>query len=88
MYVSGACNRLPRGATATTASALAVVAVAPRGNLLHAPDTYMRKIACGPAGKGVVHLDKSPQENLAALAKAKGVYVEDLTAIILERAQE
>ncbi|MBL92181.1 MAG: fructose-bisphosphatase class II [Myxococcales bacterium] len=66
-------------------NALAVVAVAPRGNLLHAPDTYMRKIACGPAGKGVVHLDKSPQENLAALAKAKGVYVEDLTAIILER---
>ena len=66
-------------------NALAVVAVAPRGNLLHAPDTYMRKIACGPVGKGVVHLDKTPQENLAALAKAKGVYVEDLTAIILER---
>jgi fructose-1,6-bisphosphatase II len=66
-------------------NALAVVAIAPKGNLLHAPDTYMRKIASGPAGIGVIDLDLSPKENLEALAKAKGVYVEDLTAIILER---
>ena len=66
-------------------NALAVVAVAPRGNLLHAPDTYMKKIACGPLGKGVVDLDKSTTENLKALADAKGVYVEDLTAIVLDR---
>lgn len=66
-------------------NALAVVAVAPRGNLLHAPDTYMRKVACGPEGKGVVKLENSPVENLEALARAKGVYVEDLTAIILDR---
>ena len=66
-------------------NALAVVAIAPKGNLLHAPDTYMRKIAAGPDGVGVIDLDMSPQENLAALAKAKGVYVEDLTAIILDR---
>jgi fructose-1,6-bisphosphatase II len=66
-------------------NALAVVAIAPRGNLLHAPDTYMRKIACGPEGVGVVDLDKTPRENLEALAKAKGVYTEDLTAVILER---
>lgn len=66
-------------------NALAVVAIAPRGNLLHAPDTYMRKIACGPEGVGVIDLDKTPRENLEALAKAKGVYTEDLTAVILER---
>jgi fructose-1,6-bisphosphatase/sedoheptulose 1,7-bisphosphatase-like protein len=45
----------------------------------------MDKIAVGPAGKGVVDLDKSPTENLKALAQAKGVRVEDLTAIILSR---
>jgi fructose-1,6-bisphosphatase class II len=67
------------------ANALSVIAIAERGNFLHCPDTYMDKIAVGPAGKGVVDLDKSPTENLKALAKAKGVRVEDLTAIILYR---
>src|SRR5213594_3353280 len=66
-------------------NALSVIAIAERGQFLHAPDTYMDKIAVGPAGKGVVDLDKSPTENLRALAKAKGVRVEDLTAIILYR---
>jgi fructose-1,6-bisphosphatase II len=66
-------------------NALAVVAMAERGKLLHAPDTYMEKIAVGPVAKGVVDLDKSPTENLKAIADAKGVYVEDLTAIILDR---
>ena len=66
-------------------NALSVIAIAERGQFLHAPDTYMDKIAVGPAGKGVVDLDKSPTENLKALAKAKGVRVEDLTAIILYR---
>lgn len=66
-------------------NALAVVAMAERGNLLHAPDTYMEKIAVGPVAKGVIDLDKSPTENLKAIADAKGVYVEDLTAIILDR---
>ena len=67
------------------ANALAVIAIAERGNFLHCPDTYMEKIAVGPAGKGVVDLDKSPTENLKALAEAKGRRVEDLTVIILYR---
>ena len=66
-------------------NALSVVALAERGNFLHAPDTYMDKIAVGPAAKGVIDLDKSPTENLKAIADAKGCYVEDLTAIILDR---
>ena len=67
------------------ANALAVIAIAERGNFLHCPDTYMEKIAVGPAGKGAVDLDKSPTENLKALAEAKGRRVEDLTVIILYR---
>jgi fructose-1,6-bisphosphatase class II len=66
-------------------NALAVLAMADGGNLLHCPDTYMSKIAAGPAGKGVIDLDKSPTENLHALADAKGCRVEDLMVIILAR---
>ena len=66
-------------------NALAVIAMADGGNLLHCPDTYMEKIAVGPAGKGVVDLDKSPTQNLRALAEAKRCKVEDLTVIILSR---
>jgi fructose-1,6-bisphosphatase class II len=66
-------------------NALAVIAMADGGNLLHCPDTYMEKIAVGPAGKGVVDLDKTPTENLRALAEAKRCRVEDLTVIILSR---
>ena len=56
-------------------NALAVIAMAERGKLLHAPDIYMDKIAVGPHAKGVVDLDKSPTKNLMAIADAKGVYV-------------
>lgn len=66
-------------------NALAVIAMAERGHLLHAPDIYMDKIAVGPHAKGVIDLDKSPTKNLIAIANAKGVYVEDLTAVVLER---
>jgi fructose-1,6-bisphosphatase class II len=66
-------------------NALSVIAMAEHGNFLHSPDTYMDKIAVGPAGKGVVDLDKTPTENLNALAEAKGCVVEDLTVIILYR---
>jgi fructose-1,6-bisphosphatase II len=66
-------------------NALSVVALAEKGNFLHAPDTYMDKIAVGPAAKGVIDLDKSPTDNLKAIADAKGCYVEDLTVIILDR---
>jgi fructose-1,6-bisphosphatase class II len=66
-------------------NALAVLAMGDGGNLLHCPDTYMQKIACGPVGKGVVDIDKTPTQNLHALAEAKKCKVEDLTVIILAR---
>jgi fructose-1,6-bisphosphatase II len=65
--------------------ALAVIAMAPKGCLMQAPDIYMNKIAVGPAGRGHIDITRSPSENLEALAAAKGVRVEDLTAIILDR---
>jgi fructose-1,6-bisphosphatase II len=64
---------------------LAVLAVAERGALLNAPDTYMEKIATGPLGHGVVSLQKSPTENVRALAEAKGCKVSEITVVVLER---
>ena len=66
-------------------NALSVIAIAEEGCFLHAPDVYMEKIAVGPEAKGVISLDVSPTENLKRIAQAKGCYVEDLTAIILDR---
>lgn len=67
-------------------NSLAVLALAPRGGLLHAPDTYMDKIACGPGlPAGVIDLDASPQENATAIARAKGVKPADITACLLDR---
>jgi fructose-1,6-bisphosphatase II / sedoheptulose-1,7-bisphosphatase len=66
-------------------NALSVIAMAESGAFLHCPDTYMDKIAVGSVGKGVVDLDKTPTENLKALAEAKGCSVDDLTVIILYR---
>jgi fructose-1,6-bisphosphatase II / sedoheptulose-1,7-bisphosphatase len=67
-------------------NALAVLAIAERGGLLHAPDMYMNKIAIGPGyPEGVVDLDASPADNLNALAKAKGVPIGEITACILDR---
>ncbi len=68
------------------ANALAVVAVAEGGSLLHAPDTYMDKIAIGGGyPEGVVDLDADPRDNIKALAKAKGVPTREITACILDR---
>jgi fructose-1,6-bisphosphatase II len=66
-------------------NALSVIAMADKGNLLNAPDTYMDKIAVGPTAKGAIDLTKSPSANLRAIADRKGVYVDDLTVIILDR---
>ena len=66
-------------------NAISVIAMGPKGSFLHAPDTYMEKIAVGPKAKGVIDLNKSPAENLNAIAKAMNCYVEDLTVIILNR---
>jgi fructose-1,6-bisphosphatase II / sedoheptulose-1,7-bisphosphatase len=66
--------------------ALSVAAFAPRGGLLHAPDTYMEKIAVGPGYEpGVVDLDRSVDQNVAALAKAKGVRPEAIGVCVLDR---
>lgn len=66
-------------------NALAVLAVADRGNLLHAPDMYMDKIAVGPEAVGKVHIDASIKENIEAVAKAKNKDVEDIVATVLNR---
>ncbi|ATQ42800.1 class II fructose-bisphosphatase [Caulobacter mirabilis] len=68
------------------ANALAVMAWAPKGTLLNAPDTYMDKIACGPGyPEGVIDLDASAADNAKALAKAKGVDVSEITVCVLDR---
>jgi fructose-1,6-bisphosphatase II / sedoheptulose-1,7-bisphosphatase len=67
-------------------NSLAVLAIAERGGLLHAPDMYMNKIAIGPGyPEGIIDLDASPADNLNALAKAKGVPISEITACILDR---
>ncbi|MDP3458810.1 MAG: class II fructose-bisphosphatase [Hyphomonas sp.] len=68
------------------ANALAVLAIAPRGGLLYAPDTYMDKIAIGPGfPEGLISLDATPAENIKALAKAAKRKVEDMTVCVLDR---
>ncbi len=66
-------------------NALAVIAIADEGGFLHAPDTYMQKLAVGPKAKGSIDITASPTENLRRIAKALKVYVEDLCVVILER---
>jgi fructose-1,6-bisphosphatase II / sedoheptulose-1,7-bisphosphatase len=67
-------------------NALAVVAMASGGTMLHAPDTYMDKIAIGPGFKpGLVDLDAPLEDNVNALAAAKGVKPADITLCILDR---
>lgn len=70
------------------ANALAVLAAAPRGGLLYAPDTYMDKIAIGGGyAPGTINLDASPSDNVKAVAKAKGVDPKEITACVLDRAR-
>jgi fructose-1,6-bisphosphatase II len=66
-------------------NAISVIAIADAGNFLHAPDTYMEKIAVGPKARGVIDLTRSPTENLRRVAEAMGRYVDELTVIILNR---
>ena len=77
------------GTTITAKSmpnSLAVIAMAEAGSLLHAPDVYMEKIAIGGNYEdGIVDLDVPPDENIRALAAAKGVPVSEITACILDR---
>jgi fructose-1,6-bisphosphatase II / sedoheptulose-1,7-bisphosphatase len=67
-------------------NALAVIAIAERGGLLHAPDMYMDKIAIGPGyPDNLIDIDASPADNIRKLAKAKGVGVERITVCMLGR---
>lgn len=74
-------NILAKGAS----DSITIMAIAPRGALLHAPDMYMDKIAVGPKAKGRVHLDASVQENVTAVAAAVGKPVEDVVVVLLDR---
>jgi fructose-1,6-bisphosphatase II / sedoheptulose-1,7-bisphosphatase len=67
-------------------NALAVLAVAEEGNLLNAPDVYMDKLAVGPGyPEGIIDLDKTPTENVTAVAKAKGVSPDEIIVCVLDR---
>ena len=67
-------------------NALAVIAMGPRGSMLHAPDVYMEKLAIGPGyAKDTVTMDMTPTERVKALAKAKGGDTSDITVCVLER---
>jgi len=65
--------------------AIAVLAIAPKGTLLHAPDMYMDKIAVGPEARGRISLDAPIKDNLKELAHALNKSVRDLTVVILDR---
>ncbi len=66
-------------------NAIAVLAIAPNGTLLHAPDMYMEKIAVGKKARGAVHLDRPIKENVLSVAEALGKKVEDVTVVLLNR---
>ena len=67
-------------------NSLAVLAIAEKGGLLHAPDVYMQKIAVGAnLPEGIINLKKSPSQNLQNIADAKNVKIADLKVIILNR---
>jgi fructose-1,6-bisphosphatase class II len=66
-------------------NAITVLAAAPRGGLLHAPDLYMEKLVVGPSSKHAVSLDASVAENLAAIASCLNRHITDLVVMVLER---
>lgn len=74
-------NLVAKGMT----GAIATLAMAPKGCLLHAPDMYMDKIAAGPKCKGKIHLDASVTDNVEAVAKALNKAVQDVTVVVLDR---
>lgn len=66
-------------------NAISVIATGPKGSLFHAPDTYMDKIACGPAAKGVIDLDASIEENIGRVAERLKKNISDIALIALDR---
>ncbi len=65
--------------------AIAVLAAAERGGLLHAPDIYMDKLVVGPSSKHLVDIDAPVRENLRAIARSLGRQVDELTVVVLDR---
>lgn len=65
--------------------AIAVMAIAERGCLLHAPDMYMDKIVVGPKAKGAIDINLSVEENVRNVAKAMGKDIAEVTVVVLER---
>jgi fructose-1,6-bisphosphatase II len=68
-----------------TSNALAVIAIGDHGQVLHAPDMYMKKIAVGPAAVGKVDINAPTIDNLKAVAEAKNKDIEDLVVMIMDR---
>lgn len=66
-------------------NSIAVIAIAPKGSLLHAPDMYMHKMAVGPKAKGTINIEAPFMENMKSVAKALGKDVKDLTVMIQDR---
>lgn len=82
-----ACDPL-EGTTITSlgrSEGISVIAAAEKGNFLHAPDTYMQKLAVGPEAKGVIDITKSPTWNIREVAKALKKEISDLMISILDR---
>lgn len=68
-------------------NALSVIAIADHGNLLHAPDMYMNKIAVGPEAVGLVDIDAPLIDNIKAVARAKNKDIEDVVVTVLNRSK-
>lgn len=66
-------------------NALSVIAIADRGNLLHAPDMYMEKLAVGPRAAGKIHLDDPIEKTLEIVARANNKKVDECIVMILDR---
>ena len=66
-------------------NAISVIAVGKKGSLLHAPDTYMKKIVVGPKAKGCIDLDKTVEENILNVAKALGKKTTQMTVMVQDR---
>ena len=66
-------------------NSISVMAIGEKGNLMHAPDLYMDKIAVGPESKGLIDIKESATENLKRIAEAKKCRIQDLTAVVLDR---
>ena len=66
-------------------NSIAVIAAAPKGSLLHAPDMYMRKIAVGPRAKGSIDIGAPFTDNMKSVARATGKSVNQLTVMVQDR---